>query len=116
MVFCLLLLSSFKISAKEIDGKTVFLTNCAGCHGELGDGRGPAAVAIKNPKPRNFLGEALKYGDSKEQIFETITKGVPNTAMPPWSALSVQERRAVASYVYGLVEQTKKEKAAHAEK
>lgn len=94
--------------AKNIDGKTVFLNNCAACHGSLGDGRGPAAVAIPNPKPRNFLSEAMKYGDSKEQLFKTITDGIPNTAMPPWAALSVAERKAVASYIFEMVEKRKK--------
>lgn len=91
-------------------GRQVFLTNCAACHGSLGDGRGPAAVAIRDPKPRNFLGEELKYGDSKEAIFKTITNGVPNTAMPPWNSLSVENRRDVANYIYSLVEKQKKSK------
>lgn len=98
-------------SAKDLDGKSVFLTNCSACHGSLGDGRGPAAVAIKSPKPRNFLGEPLKYGDSKEEIFNTITKGVPNTAMPSWIALSEEERRVLANYVYDMVEKAKKARA-----
>lgn len=107
-----ILLAAFLIStfgfAKNPDGKTVYLNNCTACHGSLGDGRGPAAVAIPNPKPRNFIGEPLKYGDSKEEIFKTITTGVPNTAMPPWAALSVAERKAVASYIFDMVEKRKK--------
>lgn len=98
--------------AKEPSGRTVYLNNCTACHGSLGDGRGPAAVAIPNPKPRNFLEEPLKYGDSKEKILKTITDGVPNTAMPPWAALSVAERKAVASYIFDMVEKRKKAESA----
>ncbi len=107
--FFIFILSISSLSfAKDIDGKTVYLTNCTACHGSLGDGRGPAAASIANPKPRNFLQESLKYGESKDQIFKTITNGVPNTAMPPWSALSEEERKAVAGYIFDLVEKRKK--------
>ena len=107
-IFTVILLGSSWAFSKDIDGKTVYLNNCTACHGSLGDGRGPAAVAIANPKPRNFLQEPLKYGDSKDEIFKTITNGVPNTAMPPWAALSEDERKAVASYIFDLVEKRKK--------
>lgn len=89
-------------------GKQLFLNNCAACHGTLGDGRGPAAVAIKDPKPRNFIGESLKYGDSETEIYNTITNGVPDTAMPPWSSLSEADRKAITSYVHSLVVKRKR--------
>lgn len=107
-IFAVIFLASSLASSKDLDGKTVYLTNCTACHGSLGDGRGPAAAAIPNPKPRNFLEEPLKYGDSKDQIFKTITNGIPNTAMPPWAALSEAERKAVATYIFELVEKRKK--------
>ena len=34
-------------------GKATYTTTCVACHGEKGDGAGPAAVAL-TPKPRNF--------------------------------------------------------------
>ena len=110
LIFGFLLLITDSLAANEVvlDGKQVYQTNCALCHGSAGDGRGPASAAIKDPKPRNFLGEALKYGDTKADIFNTITNGVPNTAMPPWSTLSMQERRSVANYIFNLVEKRKK--------
>ena len=106
--FLLLIANQLSASEVAIGGKQLFLTNCAVCHGSAGDGRGPASVAIKNPKPRNFLGEPMKYGDSKAEIFKTITNGVPDTAMPPWSTLSINERRSLANYVFSLVEKRKK--------
>ncbi len=35
-------------------GRKLFLQNCSACHGEKGDGKGPAAAALKTP-PANFL-------------------------------------------------------------
>src|SRR4051812_44327945 len=94
--------SAFANSWDVEKGKLVFQNNCIACHGAAGDGRGPAAVAIKSPKPRNFLQEDFKYGSSKDQVFNTITKGVDGTAMPAWNALSVQERQSVTAYVLSL--------------
>src|SRR5262245_12646763 len=37
-------------------GREVYAGNCAGCHGDKGDGKGPMARFL-NPRPRNF-GEA----------------------------------------------------------
>jgi len=83
-------------------GKLVYLTNCTSCHGEKGDGKGPAAVAIKAPKPRNFVSDKFKYGQKPREIFKTITHGVPNTAMPAWNALSEKDRWSVVHYIKSL--------------
>ena len=64
-------------------GQAVYLQKCFFCHGEKGDGQGPAA-GILNPKPRDFTREELKYGASDEAIFETIANGVPGTPMAPF--------------------------------
>ena len=101
----IILFSEFAIAQDDWNsekGKVVYENNCVACHGVTGDGRGPASAMIKNPKPRNFLGEKFKYGESKEAVFKTITNGVDGTAMPPWNALSEQERQSVAAYVLSL--------------
>jgi cbb3-type cytochrome c oxidase subunit III len=41
------------VSDKVLKGQTIFKTYCATCHGDNGQGDGPAAVAL-NPKPANF--------------------------------------------------------------
>jgi len=64
-------------------GQAVYLRKCFFCHGEKGDGRGPAA-GILNPKPRDFTREEFKYGSSAEAIFKTIATGVPGTPMGPF--------------------------------
>jgi len=83
-------------------GSITFAQNCIACHGELGDGRGPAAVAIVDHKPRDFTTGIYKYGAKPEQIFATITNGVNGTAMPPWIVLSEEERWGLVYYVLSL--------------
>lgn len=79
-------------------GKAAFTTNCATCHGDKGDGNGPAAVAL-NPKPRNFAKDTFKAGMKVEQVFDTITKGLPGTLMTPYGHIAEQDRWALAYYV-----------------
>lgn len=79
-------------------GKTLYETNCGACHGEKGDGKGPAAAAL-TPKPRNFIEEKFKYGDDMQSIFKTLAKGSPGTAMPSFAQLPSDDRKALAAYV-----------------
>jgi len=75
-------------------GKKLYETNCAPCHGTKGDGKGPAGVALK-PPPRTFNLPLSQWTYSKgdpKKVFEVITKGIPNTAMVKWDHLSEQER------------------------
>jgi mono/diheme cytochrome c family protein len=79
-------------------GKGVFTVNCVPCHGEKGDGTGVAAAAL-NPKPRNFTTEPFKNGNTPQAIFDTTTKGLPNTVMAPFGHLPEADRWAVAHYI-----------------
>lgn len=71
---------------------------CAACHGVTGEGNGPVAFAIK-PPPRNFVRDEFKGGASVEQIFTTITLGLPGTRMVGYPQLSAAQRWALAYYV-----------------
>jgi high-affinity iron transporter len=82
-------------------GKIVFKTNCAICHGDTGEGNGPGGAAL-NPKPRNFLVDKFKKGDSPNEIFNTVTNGLAGTAMASFSSLPEADRGAVAVYVNSL--------------
>src|SRR4051812_6930815 len=82
-------------------GKAVYEGSAAGCHachGLTGEGNGPVAFAIK-PPPRNFAKEPFKNGDSVEQVFTTITLGLPNTKMVGYPQLPEADRWALAYYV-----------------
>jgi mono/diheme cytochrome c family protein len=82
-------------------GKASFALNCAACHGAKGEGDGAAAAAL-SPKPRNFATEPLKHGASAAQVFETLGKGSPGTAMIGFTHLPEEERWGLAYYVLEL--------------
>ncbi|MFQ6111457.1 MAG: c-type cytochrome, partial [Nitrospinota bacterium] len=82
-------------------GRKIFLANCASCHGEKGDGKGPAAAAFPK-KPTNFVEGPFRYGDSEENILESIANGRP-PFMPAWAGIIKEEgRRALAAYIKSL--------------
>lgn len=90
-------------------GKKVFDDNCAVCHGEKGDGKGPAAPFLV-PAPRdlvqaNFRLRSTGNGElpTDADLFRSVSLGLPGTPMPPWRhILNDQERWAVVEYVKQL--------------
>ncbi len=79
-------------------GRASFNTNCAACHGVSGEGNGPVAFAVR-PRPRNLRKDAFVRGDSVEQLFATITRGLPSGTMASYAQLPDAERWALAYYV-----------------
>ncbi len=83
-----------------VTGKAIFESSvgCHACHGVTGQGNGPVAFSIK-PPPRNFVTEPFKGGDSVEQVFATITYGLPRTSMVGYPQVPEVHRWALAYYV-----------------
>jgi cytochrome c oxidase cbb3-type subunit I/II len=80
------------------DGESLFVANCASCHGGGGEGNGPVAGALA-PSPTNFR---LKK-PTQERAWDVLENGVPGTAMPPWRRqLSADQRHALVEYVRSL--------------
>jgi cytochrome c oxidase cbb3-type subunit I/II len=87
-------------------GKNLYVQHCLICHGEKGDGQGPAGKALQ-PAPRDFTTGNFKFKTtakglppSDADILKTIAEGSPGTAMPPWSsALNETQRRDVLAYI-----------------
>ena len=86
-------------------GREVYATYCVGCHGEKGDGNGPAARFL-DPKPRDFRVGRIKFahvssGDAPrdEDYDRVISHGLSGTAMPSFALLPPQERSAVRAYL-----------------
>jgi mono/diheme cytochrome c family protein len=86
-------------------GREVYATYCVGCHGEKGDGNGPAAHFL-DPKPRDFRVGKIKFANVSsgetprdEDYVRIVTQGLAGTAMPSFALLSAQERNAVVAYV-----------------
>jgi cytochrome c oxidase cbb3-type subunit I/II len=86
-------------------GKEVYQRRCLGCHGESGDGNGPAATFMYKQRPRNFTAAVFKFRLTKEplptdgDLLRTITRGVRGTAMPAWHELQLIDRLAVIQYI-----------------
>ena len=86
-------------------GKEVYERRCIGCHGEKGDGNGPAATFLFNQRPRNFNAGVFKFRLTQKPIptdgdlLRTITRGVRGTAMPAWYELPLNDRLAVIEYI-----------------
>ncbi len=64
-------------------GKYIFVTNCIGCHGVLGDGKGPSAQYLQ-PQPFNFTTAQQQSILSDGQMYHAILLGQEGTAMPAW--------------------------------
>jgi mono/diheme cytochrome c family protein len=80
-------------------GGDLFRANCSSCHGDNGEGNGPAAITL-NPKPRNFHSLAGWTNGSKiSQIYKTLQDGVPETGMASFSYMPPLDRFALSHYV-----------------
>jgi cytochrome c oxidase cbb3-type subunit III len=71
-------------------GRSVYQTNCAACHGaDLGGGIG---VALNDG--------AWLHGGSPSEVLHTVTEGVPAKGMPAWGPILGPERvRQVTAYI-----------------
>ena len=71
-------------------GAEIFLAACSGCHGERGDGRSEAAVALI-PSPADLTRGIFRYRSTPTgslptdaDLARTVRFGLPSTAMPAW--------------------------------
>jgi len=79
------------------EGRQVFLSNCAGCHGEKANGQSIAGQSLR-PVAFNLAGFLL----SDDLIWRVLQTGVPGSSMPSWNHLPSGEFRAVADYVASI--------------
>ena len=68
-------------------GRKLFLTSCALCHGERGDGRGVRREGLSTP-PRDFTNPSWRSGTTPRRVFFAIREGVHGTPMPGWKSFS----------------------------
>ncbi len=89
-----------------LKGKALYSQNCLSCHGEKGDGQGPAGKYLVPVKPRNFTKDKFKNGTSEEQLFNTITNGLDGTAMASYKNTIPNDgdRWALAFYVETFIQ------------
>jgi mono/diheme cytochrome c family protein len=90
--------------------RALYVQHCATCHGETGDGKG---TQVLEKPARSFKDGGFSYGNTPEALLRTITHGIPGTPMPSFSsALSEEQRKAVAAYVITLGPEVVETKAA----
>jgi cytochrome c oxidase cbb3-type subunit 3 len=80
--------------AKGIEnGKSLFLSNCAACHGRAGEGGvGP-----------NLTDEYWLHGGGIKNVFKSVKYGIPQNGMISWkSQLSPKNIQEVASYILSI--------------
>ncbi len=78
--FGLTMMATGSFAADPANGKKVFAANCVVCHGDKGDGHGPASATM-NPKPRDFTSATEMKGIDDARLHKSISEGRPGTAM-----------------------------------
>ena len=88
--------------------RALYHDQCELCHGAEGRGDGPAAPRLPTP-PADFNAGSFKLRSTPsgslptdEDLFRTITRGIPGTGMPSFAALSREDRRALVGVVKEL--------------
>jgi mono/diheme cytochrome c family protein len=86
-------------------GKALYLRYCITCHGPRGDGAGENAPHL-DPKPRDFTRATFKCRSTPSgtlptdtDLYDTISRGLYNSAMPPWRLLTRQQRADLVAYI-----------------
>ena len=92
--------------------ESLFQDNCASCHGLMGKGDGILSAQL-NPAPTNFTDRERASNRSVLGLFDAISNGIDDTAMPTFNQLTELQRWSLAFYVGGLAFQSKPMPAAN---
>lgn len=113
----LLLVSDFAAGEDE-RGRRLYLEHCAVCHGRTGDGEGPEANRLSVP-PRDLTRGLYEYRSTPSgalpldaDLFRTLSRGIPGTAMIPQTYLSRDQRWTVIQYIKSLSQRFRAENPA----
>lgn len=97
-------------------GHQVYQTYCVGCHGEAGDGNGPAAARLIT-KPRDFTSGIYKFRSTdsgnlptEADLMRTITRGLSRVSMPAFPLMPERDKLAVIEYIKGFYPKWEQEK------
>ncbi|MEX2213502.1 MAG: c-type cytochrome [Phycisphaeraceae bacterium] len=86
-------------------GKLVYQRYCIGCHGDKGDGQGPASTRLIT-QPRDFTRGIYKFRTTdssslpmEADLHRTITRGLARVSMPAFPLMVEQDKVAVIQYI-----------------
>ena len=86
-------------------GERAYEMHCTGCHGSTADGAGPAARHL-DPRPRAIAKGVFKFTSTatgepplREDLFQTLTRGLAGSSMPDFRLLSSELRWDMVEYV-----------------
>ena len=91
-------------------GRATYQKQCSACHGAEGRGDGEAAYLLY-PKPRDFTAGRYRLVSTWERVptdqdlFSTISRGMPGSAMPSWGHLPEATRWALVHTVKSMATQ-----------
>jgi cytochrome c len=86
-------------------GLTLYMANCASCHGDLGKGDGPQELVDDRGRritARDLTSGRFRGGDEPEEVFKRIRVGIPGTPMPAQETLSDNDVWQLVHYVRTL--------------
>ncbi len=84
-----------------VNGKKLYLNNCATCHGATAHGDGPSGKGMQ-PAPRNFHNEERMSAIAPAHAFNTTRLGIEGTSMLPYPALEDDEVWDVSFYLLSI--------------
>lgn len=95
--------AKFELKGDAAKGETTYKTLCVACHGEKGDGNGPAGASL-TPKPTNFTDAANADRLKDEYVYKVIKEGGAANGRSPlmiaWGGtIKDDEVRNVAAFV-----------------
>lgn len=99
-------LGGLTVSAEVLSrGERAYLLYCRACHGEKGDGKGPAAPGLR-PPPRDFTLGTFKFGavaggalPSDADLLRIVRGGLHGTAMRAWDGVPEPQLLAILQYL-----------------
>jgi mono/diheme cytochrome c family protein len=89
-------------------GSSLFQTHCAACHGPKADGKGPAAVALKDiwnlpAHPSDLRQPHLRCGDNPADLYRVLATGLNGTPMVSFeTTLKPEQRWDIIAYLMTL--------------
>ena len=101
---------SLVLGGEEVDaatlnnGREAYRLYCYACHGDMGDGRGPASSNLR-PAPRDLRTALYKFTyvdeglPTDEQVLTLLQRGLHGSAMHPWEDVPEVALRNIVKYI-----------------